>query len=138
LLRRFRDTDRGVLLGTASFWEGVDVPGNALRALLIARIPFKVPTEPLTAAHCEAISARGGDPFQEYMLPHAALRLKQGFGRLIRSSTDRGAIVIADPRVATKGYGQLLLDSLPPARQVHGQWDELRTALRRFFGKPTR
>ncbi len=135
LLQRFRDTDRGVLLGTASFWEGVDVPGNALRALLIARIPFKVPTEPLTAAHCEAITARGEDPFQTYMLPHAALRLKQGFGRLIRSSTDRGAIVIADPRVATKGYGQVLLDSLPPARQLHGDWADLRSALHRFFGR---
>lgn len=134
LLRRFRDSDRGVLLGTSSFWEGVDVPGDALRALLIARIPFKVPTDPLTAAHCEAILARGGDPFTEYMLPHAALRLKQGFGRLIRSSTDRGAIVLADPRVATKGYGQMLLESLPPARQVHGEWPDLRLALRKFFG----
>ena len=74
-----------ILLGTASFWEGVDVPGDALRALLIAKLPFRVPTEPITAAHCEAIAARGGDPFREYMLPHAALRLKQGFGRLIRT-----------------------------------------------------
>jgi ATP-dependent DNA helicase DinG len=134
LLRRFRESDHGVLLGTSSFWEGVDVPGDALRALLIARIPFKVPTDPLTAAHCEAIEARGGDAFKDYMLPHAALRLKQGFGRLIRSSNDRGAIVLADPRVATKAYGQMLLDSLPPARQVHGEWSELRATLRKFFG----
>ena len=82
LLARFRDAGRAVLLGTASFWEGVDVPGDALRALLIAKLPFRVPTEPITAAHCEAITARGGDPFREYMLPHASLRLKQGFGRL--------------------------------------------------------
>ena len=133
LLRRFRETDRGVLLGTSSFWEGVDVPGDALRALLIARIPFKVPTDPLTAAHCEAIAARGGDAFHDYMLPHAALRLKQGFGRLIRSSSDRGAVILADPRVATKAYGQMLLESLPPARQVHGEWSELRVILKKFF-----
>ena len=84
LLGRFRDSGGAILLGTSSFWEGVDVPGDALRALLIAKLPFRVPTEPITAAHCEAISERGGDPFVEYMLPHAALRLKQGFGRLIR------------------------------------------------------
>ena len=109
------------------------MPGDALRALLIARIPFKVPTDPLTAAHCEVIQSRGGDAFKDYMLPHAALRLKQGFGRLIRSSSDRGAIVLADPRVATKGYGETLLESLPPARQVHGDWSELRVTLRKFF-----
>lgn len=133
LLRRFRDTDRSILLGTSSFWEGVDVPGDALRGLLISRIPFKVPSEPLTAAHCEAIEARGGDSFQDYMLPHAALRLKQGFGRLIRSSTDRGAVILADPRVMTRNYGQLLLESLPPARQIHGEWPELRRLLRKFY-----
>jgi hypothetical protein len=86
LLARFRDSGRAVLLGTATFWEGVDVPGDALRALVLAKIPFRVPTEPMTAAHCEAIERRGGDAFTEYMLPHAALRLKQGFGRLIRTA----------------------------------------------------
>ena len=89
LLRRFRGDGRAVLLGTASFWEGVDVPGDALRALVIAKLPFKVPTEPLVAAQCEAIEARGGDAFRDYMLPHAALRLKQGFGRLIRTHGPR-------------------------------------------------
>src|SRR6185503_6459198 len=93
LLARFRDSGRAILLGTASFWEGVDVPGDALRALLIAKLPFRVPTEPITAAQCEAIVARGGDAFVEYMLPHAALRLKQGFGRLIRTATDRGIVI---------------------------------------------
>jgi ATP-dependent DNA helicase DinG len=83
LLARFRDAGKAVLLGTASFWEGVDVPGDALRALLIAKLPFRVPTEPITAAHCEAIEAHGGDAFRDYMLPHASLRLKQGFGRLV-------------------------------------------------------
>src|SRR5262249_57307847 len=118
LLARFRETGRAVLLGTASFWEGVDVPGDALRALLIAKLPFRVPTEPITAANCEAIAERGGDPFVEFMLPHAALRLKQGFGRLIRSGTDRGVVVIADPRVVTKAYGRALIDGLPPARRL--------------------
>ncbi|HMA04144.1 MAG TPA: helicase C-terminal domain-containing protein, partial [Gemmatimonadaceae bacterium] len=93
LLRRFRDSGRAILLGTASFWEGVDVAGEALRGLVIAKLPFRVPTEPLTAARSEAIEARGGDSFKELMLPHATLRLKQGFGRLIRSGTDRGAVV---------------------------------------------
>src|SRR6185503_15870342 len=134
LLARFRDSGRAVLLGTASFWEGVDVPGDALRALLIAKLPFRVPTEPITAAHCEAIVAQGGDPFVEYMLPHAALRLKQGFGRLIRSGTDRGVVVIADPRIVTKGYGRGLVEALPPARRKVGRWSEIVEEVRGFYG----
>lgn len=133
LLARFRDAGKAILLGTASFWEGVDVPGDALRALLIAKLPFRVPTEPVTAAHCEAISARGGDPFHEYMLPHAALRLKQGFGRLIRSGTDRGAVVITDPRIVTKGYGRALLEGLPGARRVVGRWGEVLREVQEFY-----
>ncbi len=136
LLRRFRDSGDAVLLGTASFWEGVDVPGHALRGLVIAKLPFRVPTEPLTAAHCEAIEARGGDPFQEYMLPHAALRLKQGFGRLIRTREDRGVVLLMDSRVASKRYGEDLLDGLPPARQVVGPWKDIARAIRRFYGAP--
>jgi ATP-dependent DNA helicase DinG len=133
LLRRFRDAGRAVLLGTASFWEGVDVPGDPLRGLLLARLPFRVPTEPLTAARCERIDEAGGDPFMDYMLPDAALRLKQGFGRLIRTATDRGAIVLMDPRVLTKSYGTMLLDGLPPARRVIGTWDEVRQEIARLF-----
>lgn len=133
LLARFRESGRAVLLGTSSYWEGVDVAGSALRGLLIAKLPFRVPTEPLTAAHCEAIAERGGDPFAEYMVPHAALRLKQGFGRLIRTKTDRGAIVIADPRVVTKGYGATLLRALPPARRILSSWDEISRQLRDFY-----
>jgi ATP-dependent DNA helicase DinG len=133
LLRRFRDSGRAVLLGTASFWEGVDVPGDALRALVIAKLPFRVPSEPVTAAQCEAIEARGGDAFVEYMVPHASLRLKQGFGRLIRSATDRGMIVIADPRVVTKNYGQALLNGLPPARRLIAPWAEIRRLAADFY-----
>jgi ATP-dependent DNA helicase DinG len=133
LLARFRESGRAVLLGTASFWEGVDVPGAALRALVIAKLPFRVPSEPITAAHCEAITARGGDAFVEYMLPHAALRLKQGFGRLIRSATDRGVVAIGDPRVVTKGYGRELLEGLPPARRQVGPWSQLLPDVREFY-----
>ncbi len=133
LLTQFRESGRAVLLGTSSYWEGVDVAGHALRGLLIAKLPFRVPTEPITAAHCEAIAERGGDPFGEYMVPHAALRLKQGFGRLIRSGTDRGAIVIADPRVVTKGYGAALLRALPPARRILVNWNEAASQLRTFY-----
>lgn len=133
LLRRFRDHGDAVLVGTASFWEGVDVPGRALRGLLIGRIPFRVPTEPMTAAQCEAIEAAGGDPFGDYMIPHAALRLKQGFGRLIRTSSDRGAVVICDPRVVTKSYGRRLTEGLPPATRLQGPWALMREELAAFY-----
>jgi ATP-dependent DNA helicase DinG len=133
LLGRFRDAGRAILLGTASFWEGVDVPGSALRALVMAKLPFRVPTEPVTAAQCEAIEARGGEPFTEYMLPHASLRLKQGFGRLIRTSTDRGVVVITDPRLVTKGYGRGLLTALPPAERVVAPWASALDRIRQFY-----
>jgi ATP-dependent DNA helicase DinG len=135
LLSRFRDAGKAILIGTASFWEGVDVPGDALRALLIAKLPFRVPSEPITAANCEAIDARGGDSFREYMLPHAALRLKQGFGRLVRTSADRGVVVIADPRVVTKGYGRGLLEGLPPARRIVGKWADLLGQVKEFYAR---
>jgi ATP-dependent DNA helicase DinG len=138
LLGRFRDAGHAVLLGTSSFWEGVDVPGDALRALLIAKLPFRVPTDPITAAHCEAIVDRGGDAFREYMLPHAALRLKQGFGRLIRTSVDRGVVVIADPRVVTKNYGRGLLEGLPPAKRIIGRWSELVSTIQAFYASNSR
>jgi ATP-dependent DNA helicase DinG len=133
LLRRFREHGDAVLVGTASFWEGVDVPGRALRGLVLGKIPFRVPSEPMTAAQCEAIDAEGGDSFSEYMIPHAALRLKQGFGRLIRTATDRGAVVICDPRVVTKGYGRRLLEGLPPATRIQGPWAMLREELAAFY-----
>jgi ATP-dependent DNA helicase DinG len=133
LLQRFRDSGRAVLLGTATFWEGVDVPGSALRGLLIAKLPFRVPTEPMVAAQCEAIEARGGNAFVEFMLPHASLRLKQGFGRLIRTATDSGVVVISDPRVVTKRYGRDLLNALPPAKRVTGPWGTVRDEVSRFY-----
>lgn len=133
LLTMFRDSGRALLIGTSSYWEGVDVAGSALRGLLIARLPFKVPSNPMTAAHCEAIQAEGGDAFAEYMVPHAALRLKQGFGRLIRSSRDRGVVILADPRVISRGYGDDLLKGLPPARRLFAPWSEVRQQLKHFY-----
>ena len=122
-----------MLLGTATFWEGVDVPGDALRGLLIAKLPFRVPTEPMVAAQCEAIEARGGNAFAEFMLPHASLRLKQGFGRLIRTATDHGVVVLSDPRVSTKRYGRELVDALPDAKRISGPWSRCRSEIARFY-----
>jgi ATP-dependent DNA helicase DinG len=135
LLTGFVEHGHGVLLGTASFWEGVDVPGDPLRGLVIQKLPFRVPTEPVTAARLEAIEARGGNAFWQYMLPLAALRLKQGFGRLIRARTDRGAVVLLDHRILRRRYGVYLRDSLPDAPLVKGPWREVERALARFYGE---
>jgi ATP-dependent DNA helicase DinG len=98
-------------------------------------LPFKVPDEPLTAARLERIEAQGGDGFRDYLLPNAALKLKQGFGRLIRSRTDFGVIVLMDHRIVTRSYGRTLLDSLPPATQVVGEWSQVRSAAEDFFAR---
>lgn len=113
LAREFRETEGAVLLGTSSFWEGVDFPGAALEVLVIARLPFPVPTDPLVAARSELIETEGGDSFRDLMLPEALLRFRQGVGRLIRTAEDRGAVVIVDPRIARAGYGSRFLAALP-------------------------
>ncbi len=135
LLRRFREAGSGVLLGTDSFWEGVDVPGRALRVLILAKLPFKAPTEPLTAARLERLEARGLNGFTHYLVPNAALKLKQGFGRLIRSRSDVGAVVLLDRRVVTKRYGPMILDGLPRAAKAIGPWTEVRAACEEFFAR---
>jgi ATP-dependent DNA helicase DinG len=118
ILRQFRDHDRAVLFGAASFWQGVDVRGRALRNVIITRLPFEPPDRPLTEARIERIQDRGGDPFKEDSLPRAVIRFKQGFGRLIRSSQDTGRVVILDPRVLTTGYGRSFLNALPEGVRV--------------------
>jgi ATP-dependent DNA helicase DinG len=135
LLRRFRELGRAILLGTDSFWEGVDVPGRALRALVITKLPFKVPSEPITAARLERLAEQGEDGFMHYLLPHAALKLKQGFGRLIRTRQDVGTVVLLDKRVVTKRYGPLVLSGLPRADRVVGPWSEVRTRIEDFFAR---
>jgi ATP-dependent DNA helicase DinG len=113
LLEQFKSTPRGVLFGTDSFWGGVDVPGEALSNVIITRLPFAVPDHPLIEAKLELIEERGGDPFTEYSLPEAILKLRQGVGRLIRTKSDRGIIVILDNRIVTKPYGRAFMQALP-------------------------
>jgi Rad3-related DNA helicase/REP element-mobilizing transposase RayT len=118
LLERFRTTPNAVLLGTTSFWQGIDVRGDALRNVIIVKLPFSVPDEPVIEARLEAITRAGGNPFMEYSVPEAIIRLKQGFGRLIRCKTDTGIVVILDSRIKTKRYGKRFLQALPACNVV--------------------
>ena len=118
LLERFRAAGNAVLVATMSFWEGVDVPGHALRLVVIDKIPFAVPTEPIVAARSAKIEVEGGNPFTQYSVPAAAITLKQGFGRLIRTKRDAGIVALLDKRARRRGYGRALLESLPPAQRI--------------------
>jgi Rad3-related DNA helicase len=130
LLERFKEFPRTVLLGTTSFWEGVDVVGEALSVLVIAKLPFSVPTDPVFAARSEQFA----DPFHEYAVPQAILRFKQGFGRLIRSREDRGVVAVLDKRLLTKKYGQAFLNSLPHTLVRSGPVAQLPLLAARFLG----
>jgi ATP-dependent DNA helicase DinG len=115
LIEQFRSTPSAVLLATSSFWQGVDVVGEALSCVIIDKLPFASPGDPVTAARIDAINAAGGDAFADYQVPVAILALQQGLGRLIRHRTDRGVLAVLDPRLRTMGYGRRFLASLPPA-----------------------
>jgi len=133
LLEEFKRDVRSVLFATGSFWEGVDVKGEVLSCVIIDRLPFDPPTEPVVEARCERIASQGGNPFLEYQLPMAILSLKQGMGRLIRSKEDRGVLCLLDNRVLKRGYGKAFLRSLPPAPVVD-TLEGLREVLRRWDG----
>jgi ATP-dependent DNA helicase DinG len=133
LLSQFKKAQNAVLFGTDSFWEGVDVKGKALELVVITRLPFRVPTEPILEARAEHIAAQGGDPFMEYTVPQAVIKFKQGFGRLIRSKEDRGAVLILDSRVLSKNYGRIFLRSLPGAPVSKGCREEVFGMMAAFF-----
>jgi ATP-dependent DNA helicase DinG len=133
LLEKFKNKDRSVLFGTDSFWEGVDVSGEALRCVVMVKLPFKVPSDPIIQARSQAIEEKGGDSFLEYSLPSAIVKFKQGFGRLIRNKTDRGCIVCLDSRILQKGYGKQFLSSLPNCQRFFGPSDQMEKQMVDFY-----
>jgi DNA polymerase-3 subunit epsilon/ATP-dependent DNA helicase DinG len=128
ILRSFLDDPRTVLLGTNSFWEGVDIPGERLRCVLIDKLPFAVPTDPLVRARTDGLR----DPFAQYILPMAVIRLRQGFGRLIRGHADRGAVILCDERLTSREYGDVFLRALPPAAVARVTAGDVAPVVERF------
>ncbi|MFN2273816.1 MAG: ATP-dependent DNA helicase, partial [Anaerolineales bacterium] len=129
LLEGFKTTEKSVLMGTRSFWEGVDVPGEALSVLAIAKLPFDVPSDPIIASRAETYER----PFDEYTVPEAILRFRQGFGRLIRTRSDRGVVAVFDRRILTKNYGRAFIDSLPRCTTRSGSLADLPKAATRWL-----
>jgi len=128
LLRTFREDRDAVLVGTGTFWEGIDVPGESLRCVVIDKLPFAPPNDPVVTARIRAIRERGEDPFTEYQVPEAVLALRQGIGRLLRRSDDFGVVALLDRRIVTRGYGAIFRDSLPAMR-----WTRNRSEVEEFF-----
>ncbi len=133
LLENFKTTDKAILMGTKSFWEGIDIPGSALSALALTKLPFPIPTDPIISSRSETFS----DPFNEYTLPETILRFRQGFGRLIRKQSDRGIVVLLDKRVMSKSYGQSFLDSLPDCTIQYGTLQTLPAAAQKWLNSDT-
>ncbi|MCC7493038.1 MAG: hypothetical protein IT204_11840 [Fimbriimonadaceae bacterium] len=137
LAERFRRQEHSVLLGTRSFWEGIDVPGDALRCVVIVKLPFAVPDDPVHQARCEKIEAHGGDAWRSYSIPQAVILFKQGFGRLIRTATDRGAVICLDRRLLEKSYGQAFLRSVPGYCEAFDAWSQVKERVRAWFDQPS-
>jgi ATP-dependent DNA helicase DinG len=133
LLHIFRDDESSVLFGTDSFWQGVDVTGPSLSNVVITRLPFDVPDDPIVQARMEAVELDGHSAFFEFMLPRAVLKLKQGFGRLVRSTSDWGVVVLLDSRLRSRSYGKKFIKSLPPATALTGTLEEICDQLADFF-----
>ncbi len=133
LLDKFRNTSNTVLMATDSFWEGVDIIGDALKLVVIMRLPFRVPTDPIIEARSDYLEKREINSFLNYSVPMAVIRFKQGFGRLIRSRNDRGAVLVLDKRIGTKSYGKYFLNSLPDCRRVYGKYEDIKNELNEFI-----
>jgi ATP-dependent DNA helicase DinG len=133
LMKQFIDQEHSVLMATQSFWEGVDAPGATLRLLIICRLPFQSPADPLFAAKAAKLEEQGASPFMELSLPEAVIRMKQGYGRLMRSSTDRGIVCVLDSRIITKRYGNIILASLPKTLSLNADIDTLIERMEDFY-----
>lgn len=129
LLDKFKYDDTSVLFATDSFWQGIDVPGNSLSQVIIVKLPFSVPNDPVFSARCELIEKRGGNSFSELSIPEAIIKFRQGFGRLVRRSTDKGAVVVLDKRICTKSYGEKFIDSLPKTKIMYNHLDKILNAI---------
>ncbi len=136
LLDAFKTDISSVLFATDSFWEGIDAPGETLELVIITKLPFRVPTDPVQKARSEALERRGGNSFMDLSLPEAVIRFKQGFGRLIRHSDDRGAVVVLDARLLNKRYGRVFIESLPQTKTNYGPLDSLLNGLGEFIARP--
>jgi len=133
IINEFKKHEKSFLMGTDSFWEGVDVPGKALEIVMITKLPFDVPTEPIIQARSELIKRQGGNPFMEYSIPEAVIRFRQGFGRLIRNRSDYGAVIVLDTRVVKKLYGRVFLQSLPANPVLLEDEEDFWRQLKRWF-----